>query len=988
MARQKTFSNFLVTVLVALIFLSLSLVVGVLYSTLSRSMTREFFHELKLKQSEAAMAVQDRVESVRSQLEFLEQDNAVRIVLMLGVHGQLIEMMERQFPDSRGVVFTIQDRKKGTFIPGLPSDLAEWMAEFSKKGEAGTPLPHGFHYLNNRIITVFSVPIMRKKNWIGTGYALYEISRDKAFWQRFDAKYGARLLVRTPDGLVNLKNGERVSMATDADAHLFPLKNFPGFLFAAASTSLTAEKSALILLLVILCSTIFALTLVVSFAIARKVSNPLELMAEQAQIIAGNPSRRYLDEDAIHHVEFSTLARAFNQVLKSLFHSQETLARHRDTLEEQVKEQTLELRRSQAMLRTIVDSLPYGVMIIGTDRRIRHANQAALTMMELETMDQILGQVCHRTICPALEGACPILDLGQTIDAREQILLTRQGRKIPILKTAVPIVLNGEKVLLTAFVDITERQKADAEIRRANQALEKARMDAEAASLAKSQFLANMSHEIRTPLNGILGMAELALDTGLNTEQQTIVETINEEANSLLEVINFVLDFSKIEAGKIELESIPFDVDKTINSVARRFALQAEQKGVALTVTLPENLPPRLVGDPGRLGQILTNLVSNALKFTHQGEIVLTAQGEAGANQEYRMIFSVRDTGIGISRDKLATIFDSFTQADGSTTRKYGGTGLGTTISKQLVQLMGGTMDMESEPGKGSRFWFTVAFPIPDALEKEDSGLARARADRDLDPPGIPVRPVEQLAGGHLLLVEDYPVNQQVAMAHLTRAGYRVDLAENGLEALDLFQQNRYHLVLMDIQMPKMDGYEATRAIREFETTTQNRDLPPVPIIAMTAHAVTGYRDKCLTTGMDDYITKPLGRGALLTMVERWCLCSGKPGVPAKADATPPMVLDRAVEEFDGDRELVLEILSGFLAIAKGQVSTMEKALEHQERDVIRREAHAIKGGAANLTADRLADLAHELEKDPSPDALARLDNEIKRLADHADTLG
>jgi PAS domain S-box-containing protein len=981
MPRQKTFSNFLVKVLVALIFLSLALVVGVLYSILSSSMTREFFHELKLHKSEAAMAVQDRVESVRSQLEFLRQDNAIRIVLMLGVPGQLNGIMERQYPNSRGVLFTIQDLGKGFFTPPLPPDLAESMAELSNKGVGDTPLPNVFHCLNHRIIAVFSVPIIRKEERIGTGYALYEISRDREFWQRFDAHNGARLLVRCPEGLTDLKNGQRVSMEKDTDAHLFPMKIFPGFLFAASSKSLKAEKLSLIVLLVILCSAIFALTLVVSFAIARKVSTPLEMMAEQAQLIAGNPSRRYLDEDAIHHVEFSKLARAFNQVLKSLFHSQETLARHRDTLEEQVKEQTVELRRSQAMLQTMVDSLPYGVMIIGKDRRIRHANQAALSMMGLETMDQVLGQVCHGTICPAPGGACPILDLDQAIDASEQILLTRDGDEIPILKTVLPIVLNGEGVLLAAFVDITERQKADAEIRRANQALEKARMDAEAASLAKSQFLANMSHEIRTPLNGILGMAELALDTGLNNEQQTIVETINEEANSLLEVINFVLDFSKIEAGKIELERIAFDVDKIVNSMARRFALQAEQKGVALTVTLPSDLPPRLVGDPARLRQILTNLVGNALKFTHQGKIVLTANGERLATQEYRMVFSVRDTGIGISRDKLATIFDSFTQADGSTTRKYGGTGLGTTISKQLVQLMGGTMDVESEPGKGSIFWFTVTFTIPESPAVDGTATDLERLER-------PVRPVEEQAKGHLLLAEDYPVNQTVAMTHLTRAGYRVDLAENGRDAVAAFQQNRYDLVLMDIQMPKMDGYDATRAIREFESRNPTPGRRPVPIIAMTAHAVQGYRERCLSTGMNDYITKPLGRGALLSMVDHWRSGPGQPAPRARTDEAPPMELERAVEEFDGDRELVLEILTGFLAIAKDQVSTMKKALEFQEKDVIEKEAHAIKGGAANLTADKLAGLAHELENDPTPMTLARLDNEINRLAAHADKLG
>jgi signal transduction histidine kinase len=477
------------------------------------------------------------------------------------------------------------------------------------------------------------------------------------------------------------------------------------------------------------------------------------------------------------------------------------------------------------------------------------------------------------------EFALAIVDIQMPgMDGYETVTLIRQtskGRYLPIIfvsaifkedfhiikgietgavdfisKPIEPRILRGKvKVFLELYNQRHELARLLKEKDAINEQLRIAKERAEAATRAKSIFLANMSHEIRTPMNGIIGMADLLAQTALSEEQNDYLETIMISGRNLLSIINDILDFSKIESNQIELENIPFNLEELIDEVIKVLSIRAQENKVTLSKSFTSNLPLKLRGDPFRLRQIITNLATNAIKFTLEGSVRIQAEIDKDSDRSVKLKLSIIDTGVGISEEGKEKLFKSFSQADSSTTRKYGGTGLGLAISKSLCEMMDGEIGVESELGKGSTFWFTAVFE-----KKIEAG------EHDSSKPEPPKPAQSKLY--KILLAEDNLINQKVAVANLSKFGHSVDIAKNGIEAVEKYKQGAYDLILMDIQMPEMDGYDATMLIRTFEN--EDPSGKHIRIIAMTANTQESDRDRCLAVGMDSFVSKPFRMDDLL----------------------------------------------------------------------------------------------------------------------------
>jgi PAS domain S-box-containing protein len=738
-----------------------------------------------------------------------------------------------------------------------------------------------------------------------------------------------------------------------------------------------------------------------------------------------------------------------------------------------------------------------------------------------------------------LEDEQEIMRTGMPVVGKEEDSTLENGAQRWVVTYKVPFKDRRGHTVGTLGIshDITERKLAAqelahqaGELRRTNAALEQLANDAQAASRAKGEFLANMSHEIRTPLNGVIGMTELALETDLTREQREYLETVRFSAESLLSVINDILDFSKIEAGRVDLEAIDFDLRECLENTLKTLALRADEKNLELLCDVSPDIPELLRGDPNRLRQIMVNLVGNAIKFTREGEVALKVESSGSNHDRCQLHFTVSDTGVGIQKEKLETIFESFSQADTSTTREFGGTGLGLTISRRLVEMMGGRIWVESEFGKGSAFHITVDLSrsdqaaLPEFTELAqpgvltgtsvlvvddnrtnrrileglltnwgmkatlasdgESAIAALQAARDRGSPfhliladmhmpkmdgfalierinsekgsttpaimmltsggnrndaarcealGVaayllkPIRraelreAIERVLGAvsenrqealitertlsdgrdansslSILLAEDNEVNQKVATRLLEKRGHRVTIAGNGQQALDALSEAQFDLVLMDVQMPEMDGLEATAALREKETTTGRHQ----PVIAMTALVMKGDRERCLAAGMDGYLTKPIRPRELDEVLEEYIARKNPNGIAHEsvakellqaAHTSVPEPIDgrELLERVGDDREFLTELANLFREDGPKQLARIKAALQNKDSAEVLRCAHSLRGTLSNLAARPAVELAAEIEQKGKSDdlqgaefALHRLDLELARVLD------
>jgi len=664
-----------------------------------------------------------------------------------------------------------------------------------------------------------------------------------------------------------------------------------------------------------------------------------------------------------------------NQQTQKLLEESRRQAENMEKQAARLQEQTIQMEAQQREIvaaeeksRLILGAVNDGIVGLDSNGVITFANPAAYTMLGYAE-EAFVGQGMHALVhhhypdgrdLPRYECAMYQTSrdgMPRLVDS--EVFWCKDGTAIPVEYTTTPVLKDGQLLgTVIAYRDITERKRVQAEIVRAREL-------AEEATKAKSDFLANMSHEIRTPMNAIIGMSHLALQTPLDKKQKSYIERVHRAGENLLGIINDILDFSKIEAGKMSVEAIDFRLEDVMDHLSNLIGFKAADKGIELLFKIAPDLPTTLVGDPLRLGQILINLGNNAIKFTDKGEIVVGAELVNQTQTQAELHFWVQDSGIGMTPEQCGKMFQSFSQADASTTRKYGGTGLGLAISKNLVEMMHGRIWVESEYGKGSTFHFHIRLGIEHKADAIETRMEEKQTDY--------ANAMSALRGTRVLLAEDNEMNQELAIELLGQAGMEVVLARNGQEAVELFNQHPgFDGILMDCQMPVMDGFTATRTIR---AQPNGKDIP---IIAMTANAMVDDRERVIEAGMVDHIAKPLNIGKMFATIAKWI----KPAASAKVDAggtavvpvaeaakpgsglplLPGIDTQAGLSTCGGNEALYLRMLGKFCDSQGKFAELFAAAKSEADPGATTRAAHTLKGTAGNIGARALQAAAGELE--------------------------